>query len=330
MEEGYLLLALLRSIAQVDRRYVEYITPPKLTAVKKSRFGSLVEYKQAKKEYRDMQRYRDAFLYFDNSLRSVEVMWAGVGLFRVHFRLPRECNFMSEESKELLKRKIDYKDDDKVLYFVNQCRTLHDDMKLKMRLADSKFHAIILFQDELVMALCAIAVIINFVVFISLEKGYFTGSSDPVYAADGYSGLVQALVIIQAIFALYKLFQTAVLRIPLIFRGIYRTLKYYVILESASKRRLKSMQATREKLIHYQKFMIVMRSSGLFIVTLLASIGLNVLIYYRFERVPIPVVVVCVIMLVYTLAVMMRNLALQPFIAKQRVLSWCGEAIFYM
>ena len=90
------------------------------------------------------------------------------------------------------------------------------------------------------------------------------------------------------------------------------------------------MQATREKLIHYQKFVIVMRSSGLFLATLLASIGINVLIYYRFERVPIPVVVVCLIMLVYTLAVMMRNLALQPFIAKQRVLSWYEVTnIFY-
>lgn len=109
-------------------------------------------------------------------------MWAHHGIFRFQFVKPLECDYLSEESKEEFLSELDFGDDDRVKTLLLKTNNLHDDVSLKMNLQHNYFLRVLLtFQDELDYAICGLAVLINFILVISLEKGYYRGSEQPVY-----------------------------------------------------------------------------------------------------------------------------------------------------
>lgn len=193
---------------------------PKIeTLFRRERYISKQSYLQALKTQKSSVKYKKVYGYFNDRLRSVEVIWGDKGLFQIHFIKPRECDYLSEELIESIKRGILMNDDEKVRTFLSKSREIHWDMEQKMLLANNNLHLLLLFQDELLSAITYLAVVINFIIVISLEKGYLTGFRDPQYSVKEFVTVMKVLTILQAILTLYKLFQTSLVRVPLIIKG---------------------------------------------------------------------------------------------------------------
>jgi hypothetical protein len=218
-EEAFLILSVGRKIMTVDPTVSSVLLPTVAPDMQRMRMYDKEGYKRFQKAAKEMERYRKVFSYFDDRLRSIEVVWAGRGLFQVHFVLPRECQFISEELKQRIKDSFDISDDDRVRTFVSKARLMHWDMQQKMIYANNNMQVLLLFQDELLYAITALSVVINFIIIISLEKGYFTGYETPQFTSSGAKFGLRILVLIQFILVLSKLCQVALVRIPLIIRG---------------------------------------------------------------------------------------------------------------
>lgn len=86
------------------------------------------------------------------------------------------------------------------------------DMDYKMFLSDNNLSVLLLFQDELLRAVTYLSVVINFIIVVSLQKGYFTGDDSPQYATKSLRDVLAVLVVIQFILVLYKALQVTLLR----------------------------------------------------------------------------------------------------------------------
>lgn len=217
------MLALGRQVAahsdQVAMDLVPILPPP----VKKNKYPSAAEAAEAEKQRKGMERVVKAFAEFDERLRSVEISWSGLGLFKFNFILPTECRYLTEESKRSIIQNIDFGDDDRVKFFLQKTSSIHDDVSHQKTLQNKWIFILLMrFQDELDYATAFLAILINFILIISLEKGYLSGNADPVYEPRSYQYVVQILVIFQVAVLLYKLVQTSILTLPLIYKESLR------------------------------------------------------------------------------------------------------------
>jgi hypothetical protein len=213
------MFSLFRIFSRLDSRHVESVIPRQPSAVHRRHFASEAEYEVALREYKDALRQFELYATISDNLRSVEVAWAGKGLFAVHFVIPWKCRFLSKEMKDSLIASIDYTNDDKVAYFLDQTRTTSLEMTLKMFIEDINLQALLMFQDELAAAIFSVTVLINFVMVVSLEKGYFSGHDSPQYSVHSMHTAMVLLVWIQFLLSLYRSFQHALIRLPLIYEG---------------------------------------------------------------------------------------------------------------
>lgn len=125
---------------------------------------------------------------------------------------PRECSFLTEEIIHFVKESITISDDDKIKTFISKRRVMYWDMDYKMFLSDNNLSVLLLFQDELLRAVTYLSVVINFIIVVSLQKGYFTGDDSPQYATKSLRDVLAVLVVIQFILVLYKALQVTLLR----------------------------------------------------------------------------------------------------------------------
>ena len=146
-------------------------------------------------------------------------MWTGKGLFLVSFVMPRQSQFLTKVLRDKIINSIDYTDDDKVTVFLSKTRQTIDEMNITMKLVDMNLHSLLLFQDELATAIFSLSVLINFLLVIGLEKGYFSGHNHPQYAEESIRLAVTILVAIQCSLCLYRLFQTSLVQLPLAYEG---------------------------------------------------------------------------------------------------------------
>lgn len=193
--------------------------PKAIRSVKRSHYSTVDEYKQALKDSRDATRYYNMYSMLDDKLRSIEIMWTGKGLFLVNFVKPRQSQFLTKVLRDKIINSIDYTDDDKVAFFINQTRQTIAEMNITMKLVDMHLHSLLFFQDELAATIFSLSVLINFLLVIGLEKGYFTGHSEPQYAVRGLRISTTILVCIQSVVCIYRLFQTSLIRLPLAYEG---------------------------------------------------------------------------------------------------------------
>ena len=219
LAEIYLTCSLTRVTSRLNPEWYKSFLPTQPSAVRRRHYATEKEYAMATKDYKEATRRFVLFSTISENLRSIEVVWAGKGLFLVNFVLPWKCRFLSKEMKDSLIESIDYTSDDKVAYFLEQTRKISLEMSLKMNLEDNNFQALLWFQDELAAAIFAVTVLINFVMIISLEKGYFTGKENPQYAALSFHSVMIVLVWIQFLLCFYRFFQHALIRVPLIVEG---------------------------------------------------------------------------------------------------------------
>jgi hypothetical protein len=220
LEEGYLLLNFCRSMCTTFPDLWNTMKPKSAGYVKQSRFLTFSEFLEAERVQKQLQWKEKVFDEFDEQLKSIEIMWGTRGIFRFQFVLPVECKYLTEESKKSIIYDIDYADEDRVKFFMQKTNSIHDAVSLKKTLQSSLYLSFLLkFQDELDYAIAALSVFINFVLVISLEKGYFTGHDAPQYQPESYKIAIQVFVILQAVLVLYKLLQVCVLTVPLLVKG---------------------------------------------------------------------------------------------------------------
>lgn len=193
--------------------------PKAIKSVKRSHYSSSDEYKLALKDNRDATRYFNMYSMLDDKLNSIEIMWTGKGLFLVSFVMPRQSQFLTKVLREKIINSIDYTDDDKVAVFLSKTRQTIDEMNITMKLVDMNLHSLLLFQDELATAIFSLSVLINFLLVIGLEKGYFSGHDHPQYAEESIRLAVTILVAVQCSLCLYRLFQTSLVQLPLAYEG---------------------------------------------------------------------------------------------------------------
>lgn len=286
MEEGFLLLSLGRELGAHSRQIAKDIVPVLPPPVKKSRYATVAESLEAERERREMERIVKAFVVFENRLRSVEIAWGSLGLFKFNFILPQECGCLTEETKKNIIRNIEFGDEDRVKHFVQQTSSIHDDVSHQQTLRNKRVFVLLMrFQDELDYATAFVAMCICFILTISLEKGYFTGHDNPVYEPRSFQAVVQALVIIQLAILLYKLVQTSILTLPLIWKQSERMCNELRILQGKSS--FDATKGVNDLLVSF----------GPVAVATALSTAVWYVIRKRFERVPAAIIVLLAVII---------------------------------
>jgi hypothetical protein len=216
----FICLTVCLSVSVCVPTVLNEFVPKAIRSVKRSHYSSSEEYKLALKDNRDATRYFNMYSMLDDKLNSIEIMWTGKGLFAVSFVMPRQSQFLTKVLRDKIINSIDYTDDDKVTVFLSKTRQTIAEMNLTMKLVDMHLHSLLLFQDELATAIFSLSVLINFLLVIGIEKGYFTGQEHPQYAVGKIRVTVMILVYIQCALCLYRLFQTSLIRLPLAYEGL--------------------------------------------------------------------------------------------------------------
>ena len=72
--------------------------------------------------------YLQAYLYFQEGIKSVEVFWQGY-LHRVYFPRPKQCFYLEEAAKADVLQTLDISTyEDKAKDLLAKCKSLHDEM----------------------------------------------------------------------------------------------------------------------------------------------------------------------------------------------------------
>lgn len=220
LEEGFLLLTFGQQIAASNPAVASDIVPVVPSSIKRSLFLSYHDFQVAERDRNKMVRTAKVFSDFEKRLRSVEISWGSLGLFKFQFILPNECQYLTEETKKNIIQDLDFGDDERVKALIHKTNSIHDDVSHKKMLENvAILNLLMKFQDELDYATAILAVFINFVLIISLRKGFNDGKANPVYEPRLYRDLVQVFVVIQLVVLLYKLLQTSILTLPLALKG---------------------------------------------------------------------------------------------------------------
>ena len=270
--EAHLTISYYTAIKRWMPFATEVFTPVKMEIVRRKRMGSHAEYINAQRAYKRLEKYKSIYSSFMDRQRNVEVFWKNRGLFQVSFQKPRkvciplngayflshtfarQCEYMTEEIKNRAKSLIRHDNDDKVAVFLNQYRVIGAEMELQMNLKDRKLHFLLFFQDELNIALIALSFLINFIMAISLEKGYFSGKSDPQYSSHVFSQLMTALQYLQFIGYLSSLIQAIILVIPVAREERHEAVS---IIRAAPRQQMPKFELVYILIKHFVKFILI-------------------------------------------------------------------------
>lgn len=288
LEEGFWLLALGHQMAAYSSPIAIDLIPVLPPPVKRSGYSSESEANAALKEWKVAEKLVRDYSFFKSRLRSVEISWETQGIFKIYFALPTECEFLTEESKKSIIQELDFGDEDRVKFFVQKTSSIHDDIALQKALQnDLIFLFLLRFQDELDYATAGLAILINFILIISVQKNYFIGDSTSVYEPRYFKDITQGLVIAQLIVLLYKLLQTSILTLPLIYKESLRICSELIRIHKKIKRDVR----------FYWKELF--QSFGHFIIFLIICFVISLLLYERYSHIHGALVAVQIIFLGY-------------------------------
>lgn len=155
---------------------------------------------------------------------------------------------MTEEIKNRVKESIEYDNDDRVALFLNNFRIVSTEMKLQMDLKDKNLHFVLFFQDEISTFMISLSFLINFIMSISLQKGYITGSSTPQYSHDMFFKLMAVLQLVQVVGYVTSLVQTLILVAPVARDEWYQMVE---VIAATSNQQLSAMERMRSVFKHY-------------------------------------------------------------------------------
>ena len=166
--------------------------------------------------HRHTERYKATYSSYRAWLRKVEVHWVGRGLFQYSFVKPRLCNFLTRDTKREIKDRIDLNSDSKVISFLGELRVASVAMTLQMRLRDKSLSFLLWFQNEISAFLVVLAFLINFLLMMSLEKGYFSDKESPQFSSSTFEQHARWLVFFQFLIECFSTLQALILRLPLV------------------------------------------------------------------------------------------------------------------
>jgi hypothetical protein len=241
-EEGFLLLALLDGLNTLDPSLVAAtLLPVSMSAPARpagkqrtrtrtrtrtrprsrssfSREGTSISthtHVSKLERYWHAQRFKATYSSYRDSLRTIEVYWTGRGLFQASFVRPRQCQFLTREMKRRIQDRVDLSSDNKVAAFLSELRVASAAMHLQMTLRDNSASFLLMFQTEISMALVLVAFLINFMLMMSIEKGYFSDREDPQFSSPTFERHARWLIYFQCILEVYSTTQVLTLWVPL-------------------------------------------------------------------------------------------------------------------
>ena len=162
---------------------------------------------------------------------------------------------MTEEIKNRIKEEIDYGNDDRVKAFLNSYKIASSEMTLQMVLKDKNVHFLLFFQDEISFILIGLSFLINFLMSISLEKGYFTGNVNPQYSHLWIEHLMKILQILQLWGYLMTLVQKLILFAPVARDEWYNTVD--IILATSTEESTSKLKMSFIALKHFIPFFLL-------------------------------------------------------------------------
>jgi hypothetical protein len=227
MSQGYLLLSIgkLLSGAFPD---IGYKMIPAIPVVRRNQFHNSEEFFKAIKSKQTTVSSIQILSTFESNLRSVEIAWGDLGIFKTYFVLPKEHAYFAEEIRHYFLNLIDFSNDDEISRFLLVISNmLHTTLTTISNIKKNKWLWFFLkFQDEIDNGILILAVVINFIMLISLDKGYFTGREFPQYNPPEFRTAMAVLVICQCALHSYKIVQHYMLYAPTVYKC-----KFYLSVE---------------------------------------------------------------------------------------------------
>jgi hypothetical protein len=275
-EEGFLLLTLFDQLSAMDPFLVNRnilpesvhttVTPdhsnrkPKISTTKSHHNTRLDRYINA-------QKYKATYSLFRERLRVIEVVWVGKGLFQASFVRPRKCEYLTREMKRRIKGKIDLASDSRVNAFLGELRVASGAMKLQLSLRESSTSFLLWFQNEISLSLVLLAFLINFILMMSIEKGYFSGADRPQFSSFRFERNARVLVYLQCIMETYCTLQALILWVPLVLREWQHSVD-----------QMQQLQHSQAKLTRHQKVMIALSHFAPTIQFALSAVVVNLIV----------------------------------------------------
>ena len=172
LDEGYELLRMLRNLVQSDTKHrFSAVLEPSFNPLPLNRdhYKSDKAFENARNQNEDNKKYFTAYYSLLKQLASVEVRWNGK-LGCVHFPLPSECSYLTEDTKESVKSKLDYGSDDKHRDFIEMARDIVSEMQHYERLsAYALYQTLGVHLHHLKKLGFILAIILNFTLLVTLE-----------------------------------------------------------------------------------------------------------------------------------------------------------------
>lgn len=187
---------------------------------------------------------------------------------------------MTEDIKNRVKSLIVHDGDDKVKLFLDNFRIVKSEMSLQMELHDRKLHFLLFFQDEISSALIFLSFCLNFIIAISLEKGYFSGNSSPQFSSELFYRLTGALQVIQTCGYLLGLMQALILVVP-VARDEWYELSAFIC--SSSTIRLSRMEKLMTFLKHYSTFVFILLTGTKWLRRILLLLDYFSILFFLFD-----------------------------------------------
>jgi hypothetical protein len=183
------------------------------------------QFEMAKRKFDEKAAYQKAYSFFDDDLRSIEIVWDGQ-LERVFFPKPKECNFLTSSLRESFMGDIDYCDEDKVRDLLKKAEELGETLLHYENLNSNSIYRMLGTRvEELKHWSFALALMMNFIMLISLQRGtsYVSSASDEPFYEPAYMEQVQfSLGILQVITAALVLIFLLLNRAPLVYKKLVR------------------------------------------------------------------------------------------------------------
>lgn len=179
---------------------------------------------------------KKALHFFQNKLRSIEVVWGSGGLSTVYFPIPPEGVFMSDEIKENMFANIDYGNEDRVKELMKLVPEVYDELKwhetLEKLSIPQKQSTTVLNQLTFVLSL-----VINFIMIVSLR--YDGTDSLPTYKNKELMAYMHILGLVNCVLAGAKCVHISVFRLPITLKKMSRVrlkARYFNTISAAEKK----------------------------------------------------------------------------------------------
>jgi hypothetical protein len=226
LSEGFDLLTMADELGKVanDKFDEKFLRPDKAIYARKldpSMFDSKKKFRAEEKKKEAEVLYKEAYQFFEGRVRSIEIYW-NKQIQRVTFPLQSECDFIKDSIKDKIKSRIDYTDDDKVDEFLEGVHELQTELKHFEYLNRFGFYRYVGQNlDSLKTASFALALMMNFIMVISLEKGYTaSGMTTRDYSPAYMKTVQQSLGIVQLVTSCLVLAFKLINLAPLVYKKV--------------------------------------------------------------------------------------------------------------